>query len=219
MSGIGILGGSFDPVHLAHLVVAERVREELALERVLLVPAARQPLKAQAAPAPAADRLAMLELALAGNRGLRADPLELERGGVSYMADTLAELARRAEGTALFLILGSDAYRSLASWRRPAEVRRLARIVVVPRAADHEDLSSGSGGGGPLAAGDLFVAAPLLDISASDIRARVARGASIRYLVPEGVRAYIETRGLYRSDEGRTGRPPAGAEPTTDLRG
>ncbi len=211
MSGIGILGGSFNPVHLAHLVVAERVREELALERVLLVPAARQPLKAHATLAPGADRLAMLELAAAENSALRADPVELERGGMSYTADTLADLARRAGGATLHLILGSDAYRSMGSWRRPEEIRRLARIVVVPRAGDRRPSRGLGAHGEESAAGDLFVDVPVLDISASDIRTRVARGASIRYLVPDAVRAYIESRGLYRGGEGRSGLTPAGS--------
>jgi nicotinate-nucleotide adenylyltransferase len=206
MAGIGILGGSFNPVHIAHLVVAERVREELALEHVLLVPAARQPLKPEAALAPAADRLAMLELAVAGNPALRVDPLELDRGGLSYTANTLAALARRSGGVTLHLILGSDAYRLLGSWRRPDEIRRLASIVVVSRSGDPAAAALP-------AAPDRLISTPVLDISASDIRARVARGASIRYLVPEDVRAYIVAHGLYAVPDRRPARPPAAAEP------
>jgi nicotinate-nucleotide adenylyltransferase len=212
MAGIGILGGSFNPVHLAHLVVAERVREALALDRVLLVPAACQPLKPEAALAPASHRLAMLELAVSGNPGLRVDSLELDRGGVSYTADTLEELARRSDGAALHLILGSDAYRSLEKWRRPEDVRRLARIVVVSRSGDPELPARGA------LPGDLFVAAPALEISASDIRARVARGASIRYLLPEGVREYILAHGLYRGPESRAERTGDGARAAADRR-
>jgi nicotinate-nucleotide adenylyltransferase len=216
MPGIGVLGGSFNPVHLAHMFVAERVREELALDRVLLVPVARQPLKLDMTLAPATDRLAMLELATAGNPALRPDPIELARGGVSYMADTLAEIGRRAGAAPLYLILGSDAYRLLPRWRRLEEIRRLSRIVVVPRPGDGEPAPPEASGGAiadtaraRTAPGDLFVDVPTLDISASDIRARVAGGASIRYLVPEGVREYIESHALYRIAGGESKPEPA----------
>lgn len=221
MARVGVLGGSFDPIHLAHLIVAERVRDELALDHVLLVPAAAQPLKPGPTLAGGADRLAMLELAVAGNPGLRVEPLELERGGVSYTADTLAELRRRGTGPALHLILGSDTYRLLDRWRRPDEVRRLARIVVVPRGErlppSATTLARADAAAAALSgSGDLVVNVPVLDISASDVRSRVARGLSIRYLVPEAVRDYIAARGLYREPRDPAGRervagdPPAG---------
>jgi nicotinate-nucleotide adenylyltransferase len=200
---VGVLGGSFDPVHLAHLIVAERVREELALDHVLLVPAAAHPLKPGPALAGGADRLAMLVRAAAGKPGVRVESLELERGGVSYTVDTLTELRRGEPGAALHLILGSDAYRLFERWRRPADVRSLARIVVVPRGERLPPSTTMPSGAEAAAAalsgnGDLVVNVPVLDISASDLRSRVARGLSIRYLVPEAVRDYIAARGLYR---------------------
>lgn len=190
MASLGVLGGSFDPVHFAHLVVAERVREALGLDRVLFVPAARQPLKAHGPVAAGAARLEMLRLAIAGNPGFVASAAELERGGTSYTVETLEELAREEPERRLFLILGSDAYALVERWRRFADVQRLARLVVVPRA----------GAPAPSSGPDVqTVQVPALAISASDIRARVARGASIRCLVPDSVRAFILDRGLYRS--------------------
>ena len=189
MRRLAILGGSFDPVHVAHLLAAEGVREATGAERVLLIPAARQPLKSEGPRAPGPDRLAMLRLATADNPALVPDRIELDRGGTSWTADTLAELARREPGAALFLALGSDAYATLDRWRRADDVRRLARLVVVTRPGSE---------GGALPPDVLRVDLPRLDVSASDIRARIARGASVRYLVPEPVRAYILERGLYR---------------------
>ena len=227
MARLGVLGGSFNPVHLAHLVVAERVREALGLERVLFVPAARQPLKPGAALAPGEDRLAMLRLALAGNPAFEATALELERGGTSYTVDTLRDLRAREPDAELFLLLGSDAFRLIDRWRESAEIRRLARIVVVPRPGAEPSVPGPAGRHGdeptaepePAAEAEaqpgaerapraeprpgaeptpLVIEVPAMDISASDIRARVARGASIRYLVPETVRQHILARGLYR---------------------
>jgi nicotinate-nucleotide adenylyltransferase len=198
MPRIRVLGGSFDPVHCAHLIVAERVREALALERLLFVPVWRQPLKEHEVLAPPADRLEMLRLALAGNSAFEVSPLELERRGTSYTADTLAELARRHPGAELFLILGADAYRLFHRWRRVEEIRRLARLVVVPRGPAAESGDPARPEGETEGEETLRVEVPTQEISASDIRARTARGASIRYLVPEPVRAYILERGLYR---------------------
>jgi nicotinate-nucleotide adenylyltransferase len=190
--GVAVLGGSFDPVHVAHLIVAERIREATAAERVLLVPAARQPLKPEGPRASGADRLAMLRLAVADNPALVPEPIELDRGGTSWTAETLEELARREPATTLFLAMGSDAYATLDRWRRAHDVRRLARLAVVDRPGRE-------GRGSELPPDVLRVDVPRLDVSATDVRARVARGASIRYLVPEAVRAYILERGLYRA--------------------
>ena len=186
-----MFGGSFDPVHLAHLVVAERVAEALTVDRVLFVPAHRQPLKEAGPRASAADRLAMLRLATAGNPRFEVSAIELDRGGTSYTIDTLRALAELHPGADLSLVLGSDAFALLDRWREAGEIRRLARFVVVARpetgkAADRE--------GGTVRR----VHVPALAISASDIRRRVSEGHSVRYLVPEPVRGYIAERGLYR---------------------
>ncbi|MFN2431345.1 MAG: nicotinate-nucleotide adenylyltransferase [Gemmatimonadota bacterium] len=191
---MGVLGGSFDPVHVAHLLVAERAREALELDRVLFVPARGQPLKRHAATAPADDRLALLRLAVEGNPAFEVSTLELEREEPSYTVDTLRELRARAPGAELFLILGADAYALLPRWREAGEVRRLARIVLVPRGR-----ASCAGTEGAADDSDVLrIDVPELAVSASDIRAWVAARRTIRYLVPDAVRRHILERGLYR---------------------
>ena len=185
----GLLGGSFDPVHLGHLIAADRAAEALALERVLFVPCARQPLKAAGPVASGAHRQAMLELAIAGHPGFAVDPLELTRPGPSYTVDTLRALRERCPGERLVLLLGADAAADLPRWRALADVVRLAEVAALTRP------------GAPAVASGLVrhvVAMPAIGISASEIRARCLAGKSIRYLVPDAVAEYIEANGLYR---------------------
>ena len=187
----GLLGGSFDPVHLGHLIAAERAAEALGLARVLFIPCARQPLKAVGPVAPAADRRAMLELAVACEPAFAVEAMELERPGPgpSYTVDTLRELARRCPGERFVLLLGADAAADLTRWRAAEEVARLAEVAALTRP------------GAPEVATGLVrhvVATPAIEISASDIRARCLAGKSIRYLVPDAVADYIERNGLYR---------------------
>jgi nicotinate-nucleotide adenylyltransferase len=185
----GIFGGSFDPVHHGHLIVAARAAEALGLDTVLLVPCGVQPLKAQAPVASGEDRAAMIRLAIGGDPCLALDTSELERPGPSYTVDTLRALRGRRPDERLILILGADAAAHLPRWRAADEVARLADIAVLSR---------------PGAAGvtGAFVkhqvAAPAIEISASDIRARLAAGRSIRYLVPGGVADYIARHRLYQ---------------------
>jgi len=187
----GLLGGSFDPVHLGHLIAAARAAEALELERVLFVPCARQPLKAAGPVASAAHRLAMLELAVAGQPGFVVEPLELNRPGPepSYTVDTLRALHARCPGERLVLLLGADAAADLPRWRAVDEVVRLAEVAALTRP-----------GAGEPAAGLVrhVVAMPAIEISASEIRARCLAGKSIRYLVPDAVADYIDTEHLYR---------------------
>jgi nicotinate-nucleotide adenylyltransferase len=187
----GLLGGSFDPVHLGHLIAADRAAEVLGLQRVLFVPCARQPLKACGPVAAAADRLAMLDLAIADHAGFVLEPLELQRPGPepSYTVDTLRALKARWPSERLVLLLGADAAADLPRWRDVAEVARLAEVAAMTRP------------GAPEASSGLVrhvVAIPAIEISASEIRARCLAGKSIRYLVPDGVADYIERNGLYR---------------------
>ena len=185
---LGILGGSFNPIHHGHLIVATRVAEALDLERVLLIPAAVAPLKDPGALAPARDRWEMLRRAIRGNPLFEACDLELRRGGLSYTVDTLRELHRRRPAD-YRLILGADAARLLPRWKEAAEVLRLARPAVAAR--------PGHGTVPGLPKKDI-VEVPLLEISGTEIRDRVRRGLSIRYLVPDAVERYIRRRGLYR---------------------
>lgn len=129
---VGVLGGTFDPVHRGHLAVARAAIRRLRLDLLLVVPARRSPLKG-ARPAAARHRLAMLRLAFRGMKGVRISPMELRRPAPSYTVDTLRALKRRWPSAALFLLMGADAYRDLGKWHRPGEIRRLATVAVFPR--------------------------------------------------------------------------------------
>ena len=184
MSRLGVFGGTFDPVHIGHLAIANAALDELALDRVYFVPARRSPLKQDGPIGSAEDRLAMLTAAIRDEPRFRVSPIELDRKGPSFTVDTLESL--RGEGE-LFLILGSDAYADFERWREPARIRDLAKIVLAARP------------GAPNAPHDVRILdSPLMDISSRELRARAARGRSLRYLVPEAALRYIEEHRLYR---------------------
>ncbi|MGH9187337.1 MAG: nicotinate-nucleotide adenylyltransferase [Acidimicrobiales bacterium] len=189
---LGVFGGTFDPPHVGHLVAAVNVRHALALDRVLLV-VANDPWQksAQRDVTPAADRLAMVEAAVGSVNGLEASATEIERGGTSYTADTLAALQAERPGRELFLIVGSDAATGLPSWDRIEEVRALAKVVVVTRPGAEE--------GRPPPGWDwLRVEAPRLEVSSTDLRARFVDGRPLDYLLTDEVIECIQARGLYR---------------------
>lgn len=202
---IGIFGGSFDPVHHGHLVVAECCREQARLDRVVFVPTAIQPFK-QDRPATAGQhRAEMLGLAVGGNPAFEVSTLELDRGGVSYTVETLAAL-RATHGTdELLLILGPDALASLPDWRDPTRILELARLIAVERdglddaaavvAAPRLAALLGSEGARRVVADKVVV--PALGIRASDLRALVKAGKSIRYRTPQAVERFIATHRLY----------------------
>lgn len=213
MRPIGILGGTFDPVHIGHLRSALELLETLALAEVRLIPCGHPPHR-NPPHASAAARRAMLDLAVAGQPGLRVDSRELERPGPSYMVDTLASLRDEVGATPLCLLLGSDAFLGLPRWHRWQELLQLAHLVVMHRPGWTLETSLEA----PLAqlvtarrvatvaalaaqpAGSLLLAPVTpLDISASAIRALVAAGRSPRYLLPDGVWDYIRDQGLYVS--------------------
>ncbi len=192
---IGVFGGSFDPVHLGHLRVAETCRQAVPLDLVLFVPAAAQPLKPQGPIASPEDRVAG-----AGAAMRKCSTLEIERGGISYTVDTLRELQSRCEEDELVLILGRDAVQDLPSWREPEAITRLATLVVVnrPGAALVPESPGWMGEAGLSQPPRLIqVAMEPIDISSSEIRDRIARGESIDEFVPPAVAAYMETKGLY----------------------
>ncbi len=183
---IGVFGGTFDPVHVGHLAIALAALESVPLDRVLFVPVRRSPLKDRDPLASTADRVAMLESAIASEPRFALSRAELEREGVSYTVDTLEELRPQGE---LFLILGSDALADLARWRAPDRIRELATILVAARpGAPEPDAMHGA----------RAFDAPRLDISSRELRARAARGMSLRYLVPDAVWEHIKRHGLYR---------------------
>lgn len=194
---IGILGGTFDPPHLAHLAVAEEAREVLGLSQVLFVPAGQPWQKADRTVSPGRLRLAMVERAIAGNPSFAADPREVDRPGPSYTAETIAELAAET-GSEPWFILSTEALAGLSTWRDPERIVALARLCVVPR----EDAPDGAiasfrerfpAGAERITVLDL----PRLAISSTQIRARVRAGRSIRYLVPDAVLTMITEYALY----------------------
>lgn len=200
---LGIMGGSFDPVHLAHLLVAEEVREALALELVLFVPTAVQPLK-QGQPVTSAEhRTAMLELAISGNPAFALSHVEVDRAGPSYTVDTVrqlcAEWGPQAGGKLdMWFIVGADSLATLPMWRDPAGILADTRLAVVRRPGSIIDVASLEAQLPGLESSVDVVDAPLVDISATGIRRRVREGRSIRYRVPATVREYIYAHALYR---------------------
>ena len=203
---LGILGGTFDPVHLGHLALAEEVRETLDLARVLFLPAGDPWQKVGTGVTPGAIRFALVERAIADNPGFAASRLEIDRTGPTYTAETLAAIAdaERAAGREpdLWFILSAEALAGLHTWRDPDRVLALAHLAVVPRADDAEDLAAAAERFAAHFPGRsdraVFLPGPRLAISSTLIRARVAAGRSIRYLVPETVAAAIREYALYQ---------------------
>ena len=212
---VGILGGTFDPVHFGHLVVAEQVREALGLDRVLFVPAGAPPHKLDEEVAAADHRAAMVELAIAGNSCFVVSRIEIERDGPSYTVDTLRALAdeatRQGVERDLFFILSAEALGGFGDWRDPTVILSCARLAVVPRPGallpDRAWLASHLPGG--LAGADRVGCVETVPLahSASDVRERAAAGRSIRYLVPPAVEDYIYDHRIYRSENPSEDRP------------
>jgi len=206
-----LFGGSFNPIHFGHLLLADEVRERLALDRVVFMPAGVPPHKPAADIAPAADRHAMVRLAIADNPAFEASDLELRRSGPSYTVDTLEALG--VPPAELFLVIGSETFLDLLSWREPRRIASLCRIVVIPRAGSAFEPNGaaarkvvdeiGAGGIAPADSseaptrGVLVVHATSLPVSASEIRMRAAAGRSLAYRVPPAVAAYIASHRLY----------------------
>ena len=199
---LGILGGSFDPVHFGHLLLAETCREQCRLDQIWFVPAATAPHKQRQSSSPAKHRLTMLELALAGNPAMVVSALEIDRGGVSYTVDTLQELHRREPAAELFLLMGADSLSDLPTWYQAEKICQLAVPVVARRpgaaAPDLSVLNDLVSPGRIEQIRDSQVESPLIDLGSTEIRERVAAGRSIRYRVPRAVEKYIETNGLYQ---------------------
>lgn len=199
MATIGIIGGTFDPIHFGHLAIAEEARVALNLERVLFIPAAQQPLKHGQQSAPAQQRLEMVCLACASNPAFEVSPIEVERAGVSYTVDTLEQL--HAEYAAkLCFILGADALADLPRWHRPADIATLAELVAVKRPRTHVDLAPLFREIPTLRDRVQVLEGPQLELSSTALRQRVASGRSLKYLTPDSVVEYIERHSLYRAE-------------------
>ena len=189
---IGVLGGTFDPIHIAHLLLAEQAREQLSLDVVLFIPAGDPWRKAHREVAPGKDRLAMTRLAIAGETGFEVDDCEVTREGPTYTVDTLRDLhSRHSPADELFLLVGEDALADLPFWHDPEGIAGQATIVVAPR-------------GGAVLPELPFdvervvrIQMPYLEISSTDLRERARKGHSLRYLVPDTVAAYVGEHRLY----------------------
>ncbi|MBI4269074.1 MAG: nicotinate (nicotinamide) nucleotide adenylyltransferase [Candidatus Rokubacteria bacterium] len=195
----GVLGGSFNPIHYGHLLLADEVLEALALDRILFVPAGVPPHKSPALLAPAADRFAMVKLAVAGRPRFEVSDIELRRAGPSYTVETVEALGiPRAQ---LFLIVGSETFLDLLSWREPRRIAELAQLAVVPRVGSAFDPDSAAARKVVREIGQepLVVHATSLPISASELRRRVREGRSLAFRLPDAVIRHIEARGLYRA--------------------
>ncbi|MDY6893544.1 MAG: nicotinate-nucleotide adenylyltransferase [Chloroflexota bacterium] len=196
---IGIFGGTFDPIHLGHLIIAEEVRWKLSLEEVLFVPTGQPWLKGEATISAAEHRLEMVLSATASNPYFSVSTIEIERDGSSYSVETVAELKASLGARAkLHFIVGQDALAELPRWKNPRRLVELCQVVAVGRPGhgmlDLDALEPSIPGASDRI---LLVDVPQIEISATDIRRRVASGLSIRYLVPEAVEKYIAEQGLY----------------------
>ena len=183
---IGIMGGTFDPIHLGHLILGRDAREALDLHKIIFIPNHRSPHKPGGFPAPAELRAAMVRAAIEGEEGFEIDDVEIRRGGTSYTIETVLHLRNLHPGADLFYLIGEDNLAELHTWRRVDELNYLVQWVVMARGAD--------GPPHPY----ITLHQRRVDISATEVRQRIAKGQSIRYLVPDKVREIIENHQLYR---------------------
>ena len=197
MNRIGILGGTFDPPHLAHFIIAESARDELRLDKVLWVVAADPPHKREIILSPIQHRLAMIRLALKGQPMFELSLLDIERDGPHYTVDMLSLAASAHPGDQLFFLMGSDSLRDLPTWRDPGKLTEHAAICVVRRPDVSDSLNDLFAVVPQLEGQIVFLNAPLVDISSTMIRERVQQGRTIRYLLPERVESYIHKHHLY----------------------
>jgi len=201
---LGILGGTFDPVHYGHLLAAEEVRVQLGLTRVIFAPAALPPHKIGEPISPIAHRLAMVRLAIASNPYFVASTVDVDRPGPHYTVDTVT-LLRKEWGTGpddTYFVMGLDSLADILSWHQPHRLIRLCRLAVVGRPGYSVDMDALNAALPGLASRVEFITMPRLAISSNDIRRRVRKGLSIKYQVPEAVEEYIYQHGLYREGKG-----------------
>jgi nicotinate-nucleotide adenylyltransferase len=198
---LGVFGGTFDPVHVGHLILAEQCREQGGLDRVLFLPAARPPHKQERELTSFERRVEMLQLALAGNPGFSIEELEKDRPGPSYTADTLGILQKKYPGAELFLLLGSDSLLDLPFWYEPLKILEQATLLIVARPGWEIPQNVRQSLRLPEDAVLRFQVAPcpLIDIASRELRHLVSESKSIRYMVPRAVEVYIQEKKLYRA--------------------
>jgi nicotinate-nucleotide adenylyltransferase len=190
---VGLFGGSFNPPHVAHLIVAEVARDQFGLDEVWWIPNATPPHKSSDELADVEHRLEMTKRAVSDNLAFQLCDIEIERAGVSYTVETVRALQEQYPDTDFGLIIGSDSLDHFAEWHRPDEIAERVPLVVYKRPGVIDTVPE------PRFARHVrFVAAPVMEVSGTEIRSRCRSGRSIRYLVPEGVRSYIEENGLYQ---------------------
>jgi nicotinate-nucleotide adenylyltransferase len=187
---LGLFGGSFDPVHLGHLLMARAAREEAGLDRLFFIPAAQSPFKPAAAPAPAAQRLRLLRLALAGDTTAEVDDQEIRRGGISYTIDTVRAYVQNFPGAALFYLIGADQAAQLHLWREAGELARRVEFLVIRRPGE-------AAAGLPAPFRGRNLSGFPLGVSSSEIRARLKAGLPVGHLVPPAVAEALENYRLY----------------------
>lgn len=189
---IGVFGGTFDPPHIGHLILAADACDALGLDRLIFVPAAAQPFKVSApAIASGADRQEMVRLAVGDDPRYAVDDTEIRRGGLSYTVDTLEEIARGNAGAAIFLLIGRDTLEGFRGWKKPERIQKLATLAVMERAGSEEEQN-------PSLEGVLAISTRRVEVSSTEIRDRLAAGKSIKGFVAEPVERFIAKRGLYR---------------------
>jgi len=190
---IGILGGTFDPIHLGHLVLAEQVKEKLRLDQVIFIPSASPPHKTKRKLSPAKDRFQMTKLALENNPGFSISDIEVKRKGLSYTVDTLRELKNLFPDQKIFFLTGSDVLNEIQTWKDPEQIYKLVKVVIAIRPCfdifDFENY---------FAKKSIIVSITGMETSSTEIRERVKKEQSIRYLVPAKVEEYIKKKKLYR---------------------
>jgi nicotinate-nucleotide adenylyltransferase len=197
---LGIMGGTFDPIHHGHLVCAQQALEQFSLDGVLFMVTGMSPFKSAMEVSPAADRLAMVRCAVEKNPSFDASAFEIESGGISYTARTLTALHKIYPSTVeFFFITGADAILSILKWKDSAQLAQLTHFIAATRPGYPLDPSCGEAGSGAFAAFDVsYMEVPLLAISSTQLRQRIASGRTIRYLTPSSVIEYIDEHGLYR---------------------
>jgi nicotinate-nucleotide adenylyltransferase len=206
---LGILGGAFNPPHIGHLVCAQEALLQLELDKVVFVPVGEAPHRAIVDDAGAEARLELVELAIAGDDRFESSRIELDRDGPSYTSDTLRQMRSGAPEDELFLLLGGDQAAALASWHEPEEVLSLATVAVVERVSWTRQAIGIKLARLKGSERVRYLDMPLMQVSSSAIRRRVAAGRPIRYFVPDAVAGYIEANGLYLGPAGRPESPPA----------